>query len=206
MKDAAKSACSSSYHHCAWVFCLFFILAFSRAVVAADGPMGVERVARLTSLGYQSQPANKADEIRWVQVDLSQSRRIEIVKLFPKLSDCGTVALGLPVRFCLESSDDPKLKTAAKIADHSGSDYSNPGDVAGVGATPAQPDEGKGLRLDHLDCEYLTNPNGIAEPRPRLGWIIESGERGQRQTAYRVLVASTEALLKRDTGDLWDSG
>jgi len=62
------------------------------------------------------------------------------------------------------------------------------------------------LRVDHLTCEYLKDPVGIGETRPRLGWIVESGERGQRQAAYRVLVDSNEALLDQDTGDLWDSG
>jgi len=69
-----------------------------------------------------------------------------------------------------------------------------------------QPYTGKGLRVGSLTCELLANPEGIAELQPRLAWISESGERGQRQTAYRVLVASSEATLKKDTGDLWDSG
>ena len=36
--------------------------------------------------------------------------------------------------------------------------------------------------------------------------IAESGVRGQRQTAYQVLVATSEAALRKDQGDLWDSG
>ena len=71
---------------------------------------------------------------------------------------------------------------------------------------PPQPYAGKGVRAERLTCEFLENPNGVAELRSRLGWVIESGERGQRQTAYRLLVASSEALLKQDSGDLWDSG
>jgi len=55
-------------------------------------------------------------------------------------------------------------------------------------------------------CEYRANPLGIDEAQPRLTWRVESDERGQRQTAYQVLVASSETLLKRDSGDLWDSG
>jgi alpha-L-rhamnosidase len=39
-----------------------------------------------------------------------------------------------------------------------------------------------------------------------LSWIIESGERSERQTAYRILVASSPEKLSRDKGDLWDSG
>jgi len=49
------------------------------------------------------------------------------------------------------------------------------------------------------------NPLGIDEPQPRLYWRLESDERGQKQTAYQVLVASSSALLESDTGDLWDS-
>lgn len=57
-----------------------------------------------------------------------------------------------------------------------------------------------------LRCEYLVDPLAIAEPNPRLTWIVESEERAQVQSAYRVLVASAPELLDADTGDLWDSG
>ncbi|MCX6090149.1 MAG: hypothetical protein NTX88_07260 [Candidatus Atribacteria bacterium] len=57
----------------------------------------------------------------------------------------------------------------------------------------------------NLRCEYLTNPLGIDVARPRLSWVIESNRRGERQTAFQVLVASSEELLKKDKDDLWDS-
>ena len=57
-----------------------------------------------------------------------------------------------------------------------------------------------------LRCEYLENPLGIDAPAPRLGWIITSDRRGELQTAFQVLVASTPELLAKDEGDLWDSG
>jgi len=65
--------------------------------------------------------------------------------------------------------------------------------------------------LTSLRCEYLENPLGIDVAKPRLSWVIEEGKqkpesRGQKQTAYQVLVASSEKLLKTDKGDLWDSG
>ncbi|MCX6635598.1 MAG: hypothetical protein NT090_11040, partial [Acidobacteria bacterium] len=65
--------------------------------------------------------------------------------------------------------------------------------------------------LTNLRCEYLTDPLGIDVEKPRLSWVIEDkGQktevRGQKQTAYQVLVASSEELLKKDKGDLWDSG
>lgn len=62
------------------------------------------------------------------------------------------------------------------------------------------------LKPTRLRCEYQTNPLGIDEPRPRLGWALESVQRGQSQTAYQVLVAGSPEKLAADTGDLWDSG
>ncbi|OHB68682.1 MAG: hypothetical protein A2Y77_12120 [Planctomycetes bacterium RBG_13_62_9] len=58
-------------------------------------------------------------------------------------------------------------------------------------------------------CEYLKDPLGIDVTQPRLSWklaAVDPGSRGQRQTAYQVLVARTKALLDKDQGSLWDSG
>jgi alpha-L-rhamnosidase len=57
-----------------------------------------------------------------------------------------------------------------------------------------------------LRCEYLDNPLGMDVEKPRLSWIIESDRRGERQTAYQILAASSDERLKKDQGDLWDSG
>lgn len=57
-----------------------------------------------------------------------------------------------------------------------------------------------------LNCEYLRNPLGIDVSKPRLSWASASAERGSAQSAYQILVASSEELLKADQGDLWDSG
>jgi len=59
---------------------------------------------------------------------------------------------------------------------------------------------------ENLRCEYLHDPRGIDAASPRLSWIITSSRRGEMQTAYQVLVASTKKLLDDDKGDLWDSG
>jgi len=60
--------------------------------------------------------------------------------------------------------------------------------------------------LTHLRCEYAVNPLGIDSARPRMSWALKSQKRGVRQTAYRILVASSDANLKENRGDLWDSG
>ncbi len=48
-----------------------------------------------------------------------------------------------------------------------------------------------------LRCEYFQNPLGIDEPQPRLGWLLE---RGQRQTAFQIVVTGGSGEM------VWDSG
>jgi hypothetical protein len=62
------------------------------------------------------------------------------------------------------------------------------------------------LTVVEMRCEQEVNPLGVDVPRPRLSWVLQSGERGQAQTAYEVLAASTETLLAQDQADLWNSG
>jgi len=57
-----------------------------------------------------------------------------------------------------------------------------------------------------LRCEQLENPLGIDADRPRLSWKVESDERGQKQTAYEILVAGAEHGLRPGKANLWDSG
>jgi alpha-L-rhamnosidase len=57
-----------------------------------------------------------------------------------------------------------------------------------------------------LRSEYLVDPIGLEVAAPRLSWIDEATRNGERQTAYRILVASDPKLLSRNEGDLWDTG
>ena len=54
--------------------------------------------------------------------------------------------------------------------------------------------------------EYMDNPLGIEVENPRFSWRMESSERGQSHSAYRILVASSEEALSRNNADVWDSG
>ncbi|MGB7159778.1 MAG: family 78 glycoside hydrolase catalytic domain, partial [Tepidisphaeraceae bacterium] len=65
------------------------------------------------------------------------------------------------------------------------------------------------LAAERLRCEYRDNPAGIDVVKPRLSWRLRSDQpdaRGQRQSAYHILVASTLEALTGNTGDLWDTG
>jgi alpha-L-rhamnosidase len=57
-----------------------------------------------------------------------------------------------------------------------------------------------------LKCEYRVDPLGIDEGAPRLSWALESEGRGQVQSAYRILAASSEEKLEVEESLLWDSG
>jgi alpha-L-rhamnosidase len=70
--------------------------------------------------------------------------------------------------------------------------------LAGIGSAA--------VTTQNLRCEYLADPLGIDAGSPRLSWILASDQRGEQQTAYQILVASSRELLNADTGDLWDSG
>jgi alpha-L-rhamnosidase len=62
------------------------------------------------------------------------------------------------------------------------------------------------LHMRDLRCQGLLNPLGICDAQPRLSWRCESPLRSTSVSAYQVIVASTAALLRSDTGDLWDTG
>ncbi|MFK8058659.1 MAG: hypothetical protein AB8B78_01060 [Polaribacter sp.] len=63
------------------------------------------------------------------------------------------------------------------------------------------------VTLKDLKVEYKTNPLGIENTNPRLSWKIidKNNTRGQKQTAYQILVASSLANLNDDIGDFWNS-
>jgi hypothetical protein len=57
-----------------------------------------------------------------------------------------------------------------------------------------------------LRCEYLRNPLGIDARQPRFSWVLAHTGRGQKQSAFQILVATRPELLGQDEGNQWDSG
>ena len=70
-----------------------------------------------------------------------------------------------------------------------------------VPAAPVAAMQATGLR-----CEYRDNPLGVDSPQPRLSWVLQSARRGEVQTGFQLLAASSLENLARNQGDLWDSG
>lgn len=55
-------------------------------------------------------------------------------------------------------------------------------------------------------CESFNNPSGIDEKAPRFSWNLQSETRGQKQTAWQILVASSLEKLNNDEAGVWNSG
>ncbi len=75
-------------------------------------------------------------------------------------------------------------------------------------STIAQGKQNKNQSLEIYDlrCEGLKNPLGIDVVQPRLSWKMHSSVRGQKQTAYRILVSDSRENLEKEIGNLWDTG
>ena len=61
------------------------------------------------------------------------------------------------------------------------------------------------LVVTNLRCESRSNPLGVDANQPKLSWQLQSKQQNILQTAYRILVADDEALLKKNIGNVWDS-
>lgn len=62
------------------------------------------------------------------------------------------------------------------------------------------------VKVTGLRTEYRENPLGIDARRPRLSWQLTATERGARQAAYQIRVATAERSLRAGSGLVWDSG
>jgi len=56
-----------------------------------------------------------------------------------------------------------------------------------------------------LTVEGKTNPAGVVDETPTFAWTYSDSEQ-KTQTAYQILVASSEDKLAAHEGDVWDSG
>lgn len=60
--------------------------------------------------------------------------------------------------------------------------------------------------IQNLKCENEEKPLGLEIKKPHFSWEINSITRGSKQTAYQILVTDNEADLKKDNGNVWNSG
>jgi hypothetical protein len=91
------------------------------------------------SNGYHSQVDTKRDTVKWVQVDLGQSMKLDQIRLvaarptdFPD-----TPGFGFPIRFKVEISEAEAFDHPVIAADHTTEDFPNPADAGLVIDLPA---------------------------------------------------------------------
>jgi len=62
------------------------------------------------------------------------------------------------------------------------------------------------MQVSDLLTEYQSTPLAVDTPIPRFCWTLLSGERGQRQAAYEIMVASASRNIQANDPDMWASG
>lgn len=58
----------------------------------------------------------------------------------------------------------------------------------------------------NLRIQDNTEQLGVDVAKPSFAWYVKDSDRGEKQTAYRVVVASSQRNIDTNTGDKWDSG
>jgi alpha-L-rhamnosidase len=65
---------------------------------------------------------------------------------------------------------------------------------------------GSNVLVANLTCDYRHQPEGIDQARPLLSWQLLGAQKGKKQSAYQVLVASSLEKLSEQEADWWNSG
>ena len=76
--------------------------------------------------------------------------------------------------------------------------------ISSAGSAAASASRGT-LTVSRLRWDGRDRPLGYIQFEPRVSWVASTAKRGQKQTAYQILVASDPARLKPGAADVWDS-
>lgn len=60
-------------------------------------------------------------------------------------------------------------------------------------------------QVKELRTALMVNPIGLDSTNPAFSWQLETLERAFQQSAYQILVATSESAILQDNGDVWDS-
>lgn len=56
-----------------------------------------------------------------------------------------------------------------------------------------------------LKTDNLVKPTGITNEKPVFSWQLKLPTKTSKQTGYQIIVASNEANIKKNIGDIWDT-
>lgn len=62
-----------------------------------------------------------------------------------------------------------------------------------------------GLAFQKLTCNQKEHPIAVETEKPKFSWVVASEGFNKSQTAYHILVASSEDKLNEDDADIWNS-
>lgn len=66
--------------------------------------------------------------------------------------------------------------------------------------------QAKKIEIIDIRCENQEYPMGVQTLKPTFSWKLLGDTRNLTQVGYRILVSDNEDLLKKDIGNIWDSG
>ena len=91
--------------------------ALTRKIEGASKAAAVKLGNTSPDYGYHSAIAQTQDTVKWVQVDLGKHVEIDHVTLLPCYDDFNAIGagFGFPVRFKVETSDDPEFKSGVTL-------------------------------------------------------------------------------------------
>jgi hypothetical protein len=171
------------------------------------GRMGIERVAQksypLVFQCYSSEPHKSADEPVWIQIDLGVSKQIDLVKLYPVVRDGWDhyYRSRFPLRFRIETDDDPKFPNPRLITDQTGTDFITEKDANNVeiwakieNFRPAKPVAGRFVRLTVTKLPTDDNKSFLFEL-----WRFEVISNGKDVAEGRTLTDSDRGYLGKHT-------
>ena len=102
--------------------------------IESDSKANATNPNKGAEFGYHSEISQQQDALKWVQIDLGKITEIDRVSLVPCYDDFNSIGagFGFPIRFRVESSDDPSFQKGVKELivggeDSSDSDHKNPG-------------------------------------------------------------------------------
>ena len=78
--------------------------------------------------------------------------------------------------------------------------------ILGFMAAPRAATQSPQAGPTELRVDNLATPLGIDDPTPRFSWQLQDPDRGARQTAYEVQVASSAESVAQGKADVWSSG
>lgn len=61
------------------------------------------------------------------------------------------------------------------------------------------------INVANLQCEYLNNPIGLDNPKPRFTWQMDDSSRGAGQTAYQLTVGTDSIQVAKGIGADWQT-